>query len=385
MAGPRLCALRIQNGTSNILLDNIEQSDGHTATAAPVVYTRRPRFLDEELDETKDIITSPSRPTAAPVTVSIDDNVGGPHEIIIIGSHAVNAPPAVATAATVVPSLRKDLLSGSSMSISTTTNDRSPQLEPVILSSAAAARQQLFEPPTTNTGNRGGIATVMPLLDAAVQSGTGAGSADVPTESTSLRRQQLSRVAEWVQSNHLVDCVNGIGEPATTMAAGAMASMSPLSVGGRKLMLLDGGGGVGGGTGSGHVLSSATSIDSGYKTKGAHRNNNAMNATNACASPIGGDYAQNLSNNNNHADAVERGQRSSGDGCTTTEETRSTSEASAANAAEEAKAQSDFAQMEYNVKQFLLKQNEWSTPPQQPGATSAAPANVRTHRTETNL
>ncbi|XP_037907047.1 dual specificity protein kinase splB-like isoform X2 [Hermetia illucens] len=50
--GPRLCALRIQNGSNNILLDNIDSE------VTPVVYTRPPRFLDEELDDTKDIITS---------------------------------------------------------------------------------------------------------------------------------------------------------------------------------------------------------------------------------------------------------------------------------------------------------------------------------------
>lgn len=43
-----------QNGQSNVLLDNIESIEAVT----PIVYTRRERFLDEELDDTKDIITS---------------------------------------------------------------------------------------------------------------------------------------------------------------------------------------------------------------------------------------------------------------------------------------------------------------------------------------
>ena len=59
ISGPRLCALRIQNGTSNILLDNIESTE-----ASPVVYRRRSRFLDEELDENKDVITSCDRDTS---------------------------------------------------------------------------------------------------------------------------------------------------------------------------------------------------------------------------------------------------------------------------------------------------------------------------------
>lgn len=52
MSGPRLCSLRIPNGGGNVLIDNIE------ADSTPIIYTRRSRFLDEELDETKDIITT---------------------------------------------------------------------------------------------------------------------------------------------------------------------------------------------------------------------------------------------------------------------------------------------------------------------------------------
>uniref|UniRef100_A0A1B0D5E1 Uncharacterized protein n=1 Tax=Phlebotomus papatasi TaxID=29031 RepID=A0A1B0D5E1_PHLPP len=50
--GPRLCSVRIQNGSTNILLDGVETSP------TPVIYTRRQRFLDEELDDTKDVITN---------------------------------------------------------------------------------------------------------------------------------------------------------------------------------------------------------------------------------------------------------------------------------------------------------------------------------------
>lgn len=53
-----MCALRIPNGGGNVLIDNIESD------STPVIYTRRSRFLDEELDETKDIITTTT--TASP-------------------------------------------------------------------------------------------------------------------------------------------------------------------------------------------------------------------------------------------------------------------------------------------------------------------------------
>lgn len=56
MSGPRLCSLRIPNGGGNVLIDNIESD------STPVIYTRRSRFLDEELDETKDIITTTTSP-----------------------------------------------------------------------------------------------------------------------------------------------------------------------------------------------------------------------------------------------------------------------------------------------------------------------------------
>lgn len=58
MSGPRLCALRIPNGGGNVLIDNIESD------STPVIYTRRSRFLDEELDETKDIITTTTTTTS---------------------------------------------------------------------------------------------------------------------------------------------------------------------------------------------------------------------------------------------------------------------------------------------------------------------------------
>uniref|UniRef100_A0A1A9UJI6 Uncharacterized protein n=1 Tax=Glossina austeni TaxID=7395 RepID=A0A1A9UJI6_GLOAU len=53
--GPRLCAMRIQqNGQSNILLDNIESIEAVT----PIIYRRRERLLDEELEDGKEVITS---------------------------------------------------------------------------------------------------------------------------------------------------------------------------------------------------------------------------------------------------------------------------------------------------------------------------------------
>lgn len=59
MSGPRLCALRISNASGNVLIDNVESN------STPIVYRRRSRFVDEELDETKDIITTHCFPISA--------------------------------------------------------------------------------------------------------------------------------------------------------------------------------------------------------------------------------------------------------------------------------------------------------------------------------
>lgn len=243
-------------------------------------------------------------------------------------------------------------------------------------------------------------------------------------ESAILRRQQLSRVAEWVQNNHL-ECVsvssgggatavsvNGSGEPGfpPTVAQAVGRKLSSLD---QRAMLT-----------TNSNASAATSIDSGYKTKAPPRYNNnsgpmaiSGGGTNTTASNAGHElssslsdhhkldtssvvvvvdmdeapiptaaaaYAQSISNNNinnvvGKSQACEK--RISGDGCPTGTSTAAMADAAAA------AAPVDFAQMEYNVKQFLLKQNEWSgtmsalQPKQQTHSGDQVPA----HRTETNL
>lgn len=342
MAGPRLCALRIQNGTSNILLDNIESD------VSPVIYTRRSRLLDEELDETKDIITSPcssSHLSEKPLPFATMNANKTDYE----KCREVN--PTVG-----VTILRKDLLSGSSMSISTATNDRSPQLAPVVLANV----KHRLDPNkgatvdnTTNPSNR-------TVNQSATQSSLVSTNEPNIQESAILRRQQLNRVAEWVQNNHL----DGV-----------------LMEGGRKS---DG--------------ESVASLDSGYKTK---VNNNLSQcdedvdespktkATPALSSlsddkklnpnRVSNDLAQNLRNINNNVDI---GRRLSTMGNNATNATIDICDEPMADATP----QVDFAQMEYNVKQFLLKQNEWSSNGQQQKSRDAnVTPQINPHRTETNL
>lgn len=70
MSGPRICALRIQNGSNNILLDN---AAGHVHQ---VMYTRRPRLVDEELEDEKDEVVEPN----------IDNVVSSPISMVMSNS-----------------------------------------------------------------------------------------------------------------------------------------------------------------------------------------------------------------------------------------------------------------------------------------------------------
>lgn len=379
---------------------------------SPVVYTRRSRFLDEELDETKDIITSTGSGhcvdpnTIIPPTtvsgilmhgdnktdyekyreVSLTEHIGsstttggGAAGVGVSGSCSVNQ--------TLLPNMRKDLLSGSSMSISTTTNN--DQNSPALLvdenavvtnSSLGGGKHQLhrldkLESETTISSRNAN--------KSCTQSSSISSEPDIQ-ESALLRRQQLTRVAEWVQNNHLDNIIGPISSQS------ASSSMD------------------------------AGSIDSGYKTKlnnnncsntttNTHTNNdiivaNYEDVTTALASmhynhqhqvivsslsddnklgssvDVAGDsgnncldgnnFAQNINNNfiqavvdKRFVDTISNGNHSYDDeqdneNCSSGRSGDRNSSGGGAGVADVA--QIDFAQMEYNVKQFLLKQNEWS-------------------------
>ncbi|KAH8302410.1 hypothetical protein KR044_006192 [Drosophila immigrans] len=156
--GPRLCAMRIQqNGQSNILLDNLESIE----TQLPVIYKRRERLLDEELNDGKDIITSKESNAAA--AVEAWQASAAPHETVAL----------------------------------------QPVLEPQV--------EQKETEPKVDASN---VATDAVEATAAVVAATTAAASPKHSanssslsdaidyqESVLLRRQQLNRVAEWVQHN----------------------------------------------------------------------------------------------------------------------------------------------------------------------------------------
>ncbi|KAH8239198.1 hypothetical protein KR032_001782, partial [Drosophila birchii] len=144
--GPRLCAMRIQqNGQSNILLDNLESIETYT----PVIYKRREKLLDEELNDGKDIITS--KESNAQAAVEAWQGPAVPHENVAL----------------------------------------QPVLEPQV-EAPEAEKEEIKD---------GGEAPAVGNSPKHSANSSSISDAIDYQESVLLRRQQLSRVAEWVQHN----------------------------------------------------------------------------------------------------------------------------------------------------------------------------------------
>ncbi|XP_033157855.1 uncharacterized protein LOC117139565 isoform X2 [Drosophila mauritiana] len=145
--GPRLCAMRIQqNGQSNILLDNLESIETYT----PVIYKRREKLLDEELNDGKDIITS--KESNAQSVVEAWQGPAAPHENVALQ-----------------PVLEPQV--------------ENAELEQVEIKSG----DQAANPGVNSPKHSANSSSISDAIDY--------------QESVLLRRQQLSRVAEWVQHN----------------------------------------------------------------------------------------------------------------------------------------------------------------------------------------
>ncbi|XP_020800021.1 uncharacterized protein LOC110177580 isoform X2 [Drosophila serrata] len=144
--GPRLCAMRIQqNGQSNILLDNLESIETYT----PVIYKRREKLLDEELNDGKDIITS--KESNAQAAVEAWQGPAVPHENVAL----------------------------------------QPVLEPQVETAEDEKEEIKAGGEVPAAGNSPKHSANSSSISDAIDY----------QESVLLRRQQLSRVAEWVQHN----------------------------------------------------------------------------------------------------------------------------------------------------------------------------------------
>lgn len=308
-------------------MDNIESSE-----LSPVVYTRRTRFLDEELDETKDIITSTGSSQSIDFTAIIPPTV--------IANNKTDYEKSVGCKAH-----GSSIESAADGSGKPPPSHPAPVLQQLIGTSVTAAPQHTFEKLEIDDH------TTMSSRNAnnnksCTQSSSISSEPDIQ-ESTLLRRQQLTRVAEWVQNNHLDNIVGPISSQS--------ASSSVIDAG---------------------------SIDSGYKTKINNNNrvpvvsndlimlttvpsvntrrshppnrhiivsSSSLSDDNKLATDANAEFAQNNINNNFVVDRRLLDAISNGNSRTCAEDRPAA-----------ATPQIDFAQMEYNVKQFLLKQNEWS-------------------------
>lgn len=341
--------MRIQNGSNNILLDNIESE------TSPIVYTRRSRFLDDELNETKDIITSPGRGDSPMAISSTNVSMVMLHGQPSLIDQSVKSDLENAVASLNIPKNNDLFISNS--------NENN-----LIDHIGVGRHHNCLDKVENENENVNKTCNQSSELDM--------------EESALLRRQQLTRVAEWVQNNQL-------------------ENIEPIS----SLSSMD-----------------ATSVDSGYKTK---VNNNNCNETKIIGMTadnhdclhhtdngnIVGDtsLSDNIKTESNFAQTnniqinnnlIHLNQYVTVNGIDMPSSDATISQPNSGCSHQNQNAQIDLAQMEYNVKQFLLKQNEWSNNKNNSGidercdgnagnsidlTSNLSLTNKNPHRTETNL
>lgn len=342
MKGPRICALRIQNGSNNILLDNTLEDEAESP--APVVYTRRPRLVDEELDDSRE------------VTLAYD------HKSSKSGSesHHMMQQQLRNSSSSVSPlGQSKDLLSSSKNLSHQSDSYRSHGLGAGVPSSiSCTAPKSHSRTPTSSISSE---------LD--------------------LRRQQLSRVAEWVQNNSKItdlennlfasdndgECMsltdsqkyqlNAFSQSAHLICGGRSSSSTGpqshqqqqqqhgqqnnnLSSKNETVMMTSSTSTAGGG-----VMKSQSAQNSEFAQSNHHKN--SINLYKYFEL-----YAAHQEDEEDEDDLLETENENCNYDYCDDENDEYGEESSDKNLDDEN--QIDLAQMEYNVKQFLLKQSEWS-------------------------
>ncbi|XP_050073546.1 uncharacterized protein LOC126561442 isoform X2 [Anopheles maculipalpis] len=473
MSGPRICALRIQNGSSNILLDNLvdDSFEGlHSKPPTPVMYTRRAKFLDEELlldDDPSIGLNGAIKTTNLPTATSSADSIppAGFNKTMVTpnkssttgggaggggaGSGAVVPGDAgtdghgnlisgtinrvdeggggVAHDGGVDPSVSKQVCN-----MSTTTSPHSSdrlctigeEVSNLLINTKLGASGLAKPRLDINVNKLEGIDVTS--KKSCTQSSSISSEIDIQ-ESAILRRQQLSRVAEWVQNNSKLGNAEPLSntesdnEPTAglaisdslnnnaTVAVAGKASIRPSVLAGSA----KGGNGVVGGceikqptgsdmkvgrhlhsygttsAGTTNLLNNNNGIGmAGYGslpfaqhhggtntskpgTGIKHGYNNNLNSSlTSTAGPSVLDYNSNTTTNVSSAGlgAIRKGTTMLRDSalteCLIDEANRlsSVDHSGPVDHDDDGDSSSvDLAQMEYNVKQFLLKQNEWST------------------------
>ncbi|XP_011295483.2 uncharacterized protein LOC105262357 [Musca domestica] len=194
--GPRLCAMRIQqNGQSNILLDNMESIEAIT----PIIYRRRERLLDEELDDGKDIITSKVALANAKLQLQQQDQIQNAVETGKEALEIENTTSALATSSVIA-----DGESEANVTSGGTDSERPPDQKEIVLPAKDEKTDKLVvettKPEMTTAAPPPVTCDNSCKNSAGTQYSSMADNIDFQ-ETVILRRQQLSRVAEWVQNN----------------------------------------------------------------------------------------------------------------------------------------------------------------------------------------
>lgn len=423
--GPRICALRIQNGSNNILLDNVNEDSfsGENNMVTPIVYTRRSKFLDEELDDDKDITTGCELAVEKPLEISmVMNNLNS--NCISNNINNINVIDTIEIDSKLPSDIKKlndshDAISDDSKKlinickspggniISNNNNNNSDNAN-IIYNSISInhdVKNKLYLNPNNK---RCGDKLESDTLNSKslTQSSSISSELDLQ-ESALLRRQQLSRVAEWVQnnSNIIVNNNNNINSDDTVNRTASLLISQPppplLTTTSSTTMTIP----------SNHLINLNNNVNSIVDSDNVnenfvnllnackiHNNNNNINNNNDIVLPndsndniaIAGNnmykisdvrkelenqtnfqIAQNINNNEQYLDSCKQMKNFNNN----------------MNNANEQQ-QVDIAQMEYNVKQFLLKQNEWSMSNKRSSLTTTAsttPVRKQFHRTETNL
>lgn len=343
MAGPRICALRIQNGSNNILLDNAQ------GEIMPVVYTRRSRLLDEELDDEKDI-------TTGNITINSQLNSASSQISMVMSSNGSN------------------LNNNSNIQqnhLNKTDSEKFKEIhstKDMKMDSKKLIINKRFDNNAVNGSVSGGDNS-----KSCTQSSSISSEIDLQ-ETVMLRRQQLNRVAEWVQNSSQIN-INPAATPSPKTENNDGNSLKnglenvplakPLSENNLGSNLINA-----------HVPNQACSNNNSslmYKTNITDNineiaqnsfNNDELSPTtfsklnnNSLQMPQpkddNEDYKRNLINSPKmvaHTSSIVNS-------CTITDDDSANNNIERCDKSGD---KIDLAQMEYNVKQFLLKQNEWS-------------------------
>uniref|UniRef100_A0A182QK07 Tight junction-associated protein 1 n=1 Tax=Anopheles farauti TaxID=69004 RepID=A0A182QK07_9DIPT len=473
MSGPRICALRIQNGSSNILLDNLvddslENLDLKPPT--PVMYTRRAKFLDEELlldDDPSIGLNGAIKTTNLPTATSSGDSIspaGFGSKSLVTPSKSSQQTGAAGGTGEGGADGHGNFITGTInrvdeggggcddgvastnvgkqvCNMSTTTSPHSSDRLCTIgeevsnllintkLGSAALPKPRL----DINVNKLEGIDVTS--KKSCTQSSSISSEIDIQ-ESAILRRQQLSRVAEWVQNNSKLgnadplsntesdneptgghtmtsDSLNNNATPgvgaghgahlpkASTRSSVLHHSSSKVGVGvggceskaptvlsdmkvgrhsygssvvGSNLLNNNHNNGLNNSIGYGtatfaqHGSTNTSSKPSGVASVMHGYNNNLNNSLNISTSASGVDYNSNstVTTGGSTLGAIRKVSNMHRTDSTLTECLMEEVNRLSVNDIDQVEQEDDsssvdLAQMEYNVKQFLLKQNEWST------------------------